>query len=143
MNKTKAFSGALLALAVTAAAGVRAELAVIVNPANAESALTADQAKDIYLGKTKKFPSGGEAVPVDQKDGSPARAGFYTKVVGKDESQLKAYWSKLIFSGKGTPPTAVDGDADVKAWVAKNPGGVGYVDKAAVDGSVKVLLTVP
>lgn len=143
MNKTKAFSAALLALATTAAAGVRAELAVIVNPASGDSALTADQVKDIYLGKTKKFPGGGEAVPVDQKDGSPVRASFNSKVVGKDEAQLKAYWAKLIFSGKGTPPTAVDGDADVKAWVAKTPGGIGYVDKAAADGSVKVVLTVP
>ena len=67
---------------------------------------------------------------------------FYKKVVGKSESQAKAYWSKQIFTGKGTPPEEVGGDDAVKAKIASTPSAVGYIDASAVDGSVKQVLLV-
>ncbi len=77
----------------------------------------------------------------NQNEGSAAREAFNDKVLGKSSSQLKAYWSRLIFTGKGTPPKESGSDADVVSLVAKNPNLVGYVDAAAVDGSVKVVYT--
>lgn len=55
----------------------------------------------------------------------------------------KAYWSKMIFSGKAVPPKELANDAAVKAHVKANPDAVGYIDAASVDGSIKVLLRVP
>ncbi len=116
-----------------------AEVAVIVNPANANVALDKDQLTKIFLGKKKSFPDGAKAVPLDQAEGSATRTAFYNLVTNKDESQLKAYWSRMIFTGKGTPPKAVGGDADVVSFVAGNAGAVGYVDAGAVNDSVKVV----
>lgn len=118
-----------------------AEVAVIVNPGSGVSSLSDSDVKRIFLGKSKKLGS-GKAAPVDSKEGSAAREAFYTKVVGKDAAQLKSYWSTMIFSGKGTPPKEVGGDADVVKHVAKNPGAIGYVDASAVDGSVKAVMKV-
>ena len=120
-----------------------AELAVIAHPANPEAALTKKQVKLIYLGKKKSFPGGGKARPVDQIEDSPAYGEFYRKVVGKSGSKLKSYWSKMVFTGKASPPQVVGNDGDVKAWVAKHKEAIGYIDAGAVDESVKVLLVIP
>lgn len=120
-------------------AGVQAETAVIVNNANADT-LTKTQVAKIFLGKSKKFPNGTQAIPVDQSDASASRGEFNSSILGKSASQLKSYWSRLIFTGKGTPPKDAGSDADVKGLVANNPNIIGYIDAAQVDESVKVIL---
>jgi len=120
------------------AQAVFAEVAVIVNPANG-SAVDQTSASRIYLGKMKSFDNGTAVSPVSQAEGSAVTQEFNDKVLKKSASQLKAYWSKLVFTGKGTPPKALANDAAVIAHVASTPGGIGYVDAGAVDGSVKVV----
>lgn len=137
MKLKHTFIAAALGIAAFAA---QAEVVVVVSAKSAVGPLTADQASQIFLGKAASFPGGGQAVPIDQADGA-SRSEFYTKVTGKDSAQVKAYWSKIIFTGKGQPPKEVPGDADVKKLVADNPNMVGYISKGAVDGSVKVVLT--
>lgn len=57
-------------------------------------------------------------------------------------AQVKALWSRLVFSGKGQPPKELADSASVKKAVAADPKVVGYIEKSAVDGSVKVLFSV-
>ena len=116
-----------------------AEVAVIVNSSNANATMSSSDISRIFLGKSSKFPDGSQAKAVDQNDDSAARNEFNDKVLGKTASQLKSYWSRLIFTGKGTPPKQVGTDADVKAAVASNPSAIGYIDSSAVDASVKVV----
>ena len=139
--KTSMLATAAFFLALHGAA--RAEVAIIVNPGNAESRLNLEEVRDLYLGKSMMFPGGSKAVVIDQKDGTPAKDEFLAKVLKKEPGQYKSHWAKLIFSGKAVPPSIMGNDADVKGWVARNPDGLGYIDKRTVDSSVKVLLTVP
>jgi ABC-type phosphate transport system substrate-binding protein len=138
----KVATGLVVAGLFAASMPALADVVVVVSAKSAASTLTEEQASDIFLGKSNALPGGGQAVPVDQPDGSAARELFYSKVAGKTGAQLKAYWSKQIFSGKGQPPKEAGDNAAVKALVAGNPNIVGYIDKSAVDASVKVLLTV-
>lgn len=139
MKLVKSISQVLIALSFFAVSAAYAEVAVIVSTANANGALDQDTISRIFLGKIANFPDGSQAIPVDQNEGSAAREAFNDKVLGKSSSQLKAYWSRLIFTGKGTPPKESGADADIKALVTKNPNLVGYVDSSAVDSSVKVV----
>lgn len=130
----------ILALTLLAFCGsLCAEVAVIVHPSNANT-LTVDQVSKIFLGRDKTFPDGSQAVPAALADGSAATAAFNTTVLKKSASQLKSYWSKLVFTGKGTPPKEVASDAELIKLIAANPNLIGYVDAAAVDASVKVVL---
>jgi len=136
------FGRVLAAFALSSAANVAlAETVVIVAATNPVTALTADQAADLFLGRATSFPSGGDATPIDQADGSAMRDDFYTKVANKSGPQVKAYWAKLVFTGKGQAPKDAGDSAGVKSAVVANPGAVGYVDKSVVDGSVKVVLS--
>lgn len=116
-----------------------AELVIIVHPSATLSQMSEDDAKRLFLGKTRNFPDGSTALPVDQTEGTQDRAQFYHQFIGKTESQLKSYWATLIFSGKGTPPKAVGDAGDVKAIVAKNPSAIGYIDKRFADNNVKII----
>ncbi len=120
----------------------RAELVVIVSAKSPVTALRADQVADIFLGQSARFPEGGEAVALDQAIGSPIRDDFYGKVAAKTPPLLKAYWTKMIFTGRGQPPREVNGSAAVRKMVAENPSLIGYIDKTMLDASVKAVLVV-
>lgn len=115
-----------------------AEVAVIVHPSNA-AALDQAEISRLFTGRGNTFNTGSKATPLNQAESAPARADFDSKVLGKSSSQMKAYWSKLVFTGKGTPPKELASDADVKAAVAADPTAIGYIDAAAADTSVKVV----
>jgi ABC-type phosphate transport system substrate-binding protein len=134
MNKTILQIAAIAAFALGMVAANAADLVIVGNPAAA--ALTKDQAADLYLGRTTS------SNPVDLPEASPLRTEFYKKLTGKDPAQVKALWSRLTFSGKGQPPKEMSDAAAVKKAVAADPKAVGYIEKSAVDGSVKVIATV-
>lgn len=117
----------------------QAEVAVIVHPSNAAT-LDADAISKLFLGREKSFPGGAAAVPLALSDDAAATAEFNDKILKKPSSQLKAYWSKLIFTGKGTPPKEIASDAEMVKLISSNPNMIGFVDAKAVDGSVKVVL---
>ncbi|MCP5161507.1 MAG: phosphate ABC transporter substrate-binding protein [Hahellaceae bacterium] len=118
---------------------VLADIAIIVSPASGVSTANTEDVARVFLGKSKEI-AGAATLPLDQAEGSPAREQFNEKILHKSQAQVKAYWSKLIFTGKGTPPKDVAGDDAVKAQVAADPKAIGYIDAAAVDASVKVIL---
>jgi ABC-type phosphate transport system substrate-binding protein len=95
---------------------------------------------DIFLGKTTRFPDGAAAVPIDQMEGSPARDEFYAKFANKSAAQLKAHWTKIIFTGRGQPPKSVANNVEVLKLIAANPQAISYIERSAVDSTVKVLV---
>ena len=133
--------GMLMAAAVgMAGVSAQAQVVVILSSKNPISKLTPDQVAQVFLGQAKTFYTGGLCEPVDQAEGVAVRTEFYQKVTGKNAAQMKAYWAKLTFSGNGQPPQSVaNGEALVKL-VAENPKFIGYVDKALVNTSVKIVL---
>lgn len=131
MNKI--IASLFAAAALGAAAPAMAEVVVVVSAKAAESSMTKDQVAQFFLGKSSSM------TPIDQSESAPIRAEFYKKVADKEAAQVKALWSKLVFTGKATMPKEVADNAAVKAAVAANPKAIGYIDKSAVDGSVKVV----
>lgn len=140
-SKNLAFVLMLVAALAVAPSAIAADVVVVVGAKSTVGTLTGEQVAQIFLGKTSSFPGGALAVPIDQADGTAVRTDFYTKVANKTAAQLNAYRSNLIFSGKGQAPKEVPGSADVKKLVADNPNMIGYIEKGAVDSSVKVVLT--
>ncbi|WP_259696146.1 phosphate ABC transporter substrate-binding protein [Pseudomonas brassicacearum] len=116
-----------------------ADVVVVVATASPLKTLARNQVADIFLGKTSRFPSGAQAIPIDQTEDSPIRDEFYSTFTGKSASQLKAHWSKIIFTGRGQPPQAVSSSAELKKRIAENSDTIGYIDAREVDNSVRAL----
>jgi ABC-type phosphate transport system substrate-binding protein len=116
---------------LAAASAAAADLVVIANPA--AGPLTKDQVADVFLGKSQAL------TPIDLPESSATYSDFYRKATGRDVAQIKATWARLVFSGKAQAPRQVADAAAVKKAVAADPKGVGYIEKSAVDSSVKVV----
>lgn len=116
-----------------------AEVAVIVNSANSNT-IDQQEIQRIYLGKSKSFADGSKVNPVNQNVNTVTDE-FNEKVLGRSSSQLNAYWSKLVFTGKGTPPNKLDNDQAVIDFVTANSDAIGYIDSAKVTDAVKVIGT--
>jgi ABC-type phosphate transport system substrate-binding protein len=145
MNAHKTFCqylGLLLFLfSALFSASVQADVVVIVSVSNPLSRISVDNIINIFLGKVGAFPNGSKATPIDQTEGSKVRDEFYDLVVNKTPAQLNAYWAKAIFSGDSFPPKLLDGNSAIKKAVANNPQAIGYIDRSALDSSVKVIFS--
>jgi ABC-type phosphate transport system substrate-binding protein len=129
-----------LALSLAMARAGNADVVVVVSAKCAVSTLSKDQVTDIFLGKTTRFPDGAPAVPIDQAEGSPARDEFYSAFANKSPAQMKAHWTKIIFTGRGQPPKSVPNSVEVRKLIAANPQAISYIERSAVDSTVKVLV---
>jgi ABC-type phosphate transport system substrate-binding protein len=129
-----------LTLSLVLGGPVMADVVAVVSSKNPLTILSKSQVADIFLGKTARFPDGTLAVPIDQEEGSAARDEFYATFTGKSPAQIKSHWTKIIFTGRGQPPMAVSNSAEVRQLVAANPRAISYIERSAVDSSVKVLV---
>jgi hypothetical protein len=127
-----------LALSLSCAV-VEADVVAVVSAQSSITALDRNQVADLFLGKTNRFPNGVQAVPIDQADGLAVRDEFYSKVLGRTAAQMKAYWSKIIFTGRGQPPPSVSNDIEMKKRISENLAAIGYIDRSLVDSSVRVV----
>jgi len=130
---------AALPLAHSAAAPA---LVVIVNPAIGVQHLSRRETVDIFLGRYRTFPSGVFALPIDLDISSAERRQFYLLLAHRDLSDMSSYWARLTFSGKVSPPFAVADARTALDMVANNVNAVAYVDRAVVDGRVRIALEV-
>ena len=117
---------------------VSADIAVIVNSANG-SALDKNSIERIFMGKMKKFPNGQVALPMNASKGMSSRDEFNKAVIGRSSSQVNAYWSKLVFTGKGSMPKELSSDAEIISTISSNQGAIGYIDSGSVTDAVKVI----
>lgn len=126
-------------LALLSVAVCRAEIVVVVNPKSGVEKLSRDEVVNIFLGRFRQLPSGIAALPVDLPAGQPEKSAFYRQLVNKELAEINAYWARLMFSGRTAPPKQAASVDDAIGYVGATPGAIGYVDRARVDGRVRVV----
>lgn len=131
-----------LLLALLAGAATAADLVVVVSARSPITVLRLEQVADIFLSEATRFPDGGEVVALDLPIGSPLRDDFYQRVANRTPALMKAYWTKKIFTGRGQPPRELPNSQAVRKLVADNPTLIGYIERSALDASVRPVLVV-
>ena len=119
------------------------KIVVVVNNQNAADSLSSDLIGDIYLGRTSRFPTGEPAKPLDLPKGLTITNDFYAKVVKKTPAQLRAHWSRLVFTGKGRPPKRLADELAVKSVISERTDSIGYMYQGTADEAVKVIFDAP
>lgn len=116
-----------------------AEIVVVANKDNQIEMLTKKQVIDIYMGRTSTFPNGEVVLPIDQETDSAVRKLFYLYLVDKTVSEINAYWARLLFSGRATPPRPAENSSSVINIIKKNKSAIGYVNLEDLSDDVRVL----
>jgi hypothetical protein len=134
MNKPFLIRGTLLlgCSLLIASLARAADLVVIMAPG--APLLSKDQVTNVYIGRRSDLK------PLDLPASAAQRDAFYKKVTARDAAQIKAVWARILFTGRGQPPKELPDEAAIKKAVAGDPKAVGYIDKANVDSTVKVVL---
>jgi hypothetical protein len=115
----------------------KAQAIVIANPSVKANEVSKNDLKDVFTGASTSL-GGGSVVPILLKSGT-ANEEFLQAYIGKSDAAYRAGWRSLVFSGQGSMPKSLDGDAAVVEFVAHNAGAVGYIGKASPHDGVKVL----
>lgn len=133
-----------LALGLACATGTVAraqELAVIVHR-DRDASLDLHQLAQIYLKTRRHWPDGSQIIPVNRDARSRVRERFSQLVFGESARHQALYWNRQYFQGV-LPPATLASDEAVRRFVATEPLAIGYLDTAAVDGSVRVVFRLP
>jgi hypothetical protein len=137
---------AMLAFVVSAS-GARAapqtvrndSVVVVVSAASTVTEISRLQLFDLYMGRSTRFPNGSPAVPIDLRSGSPGRTVFSDIYLGRSEAQMKAHWSKIVFTGRGRPPAEVASGEELRDLLARDPKAIGYLDRRLVDARLRIV----
>lgn len=117
---------------------VFANLVVVVAKDSEINELDEGTVENIFLSRTNRYPDGSKAKPIELKN-NDSRTEFYTRLTGKSPKQLSAYWTSLIFSGKGKPPKKLDDVNNVIEIAANDTGIITYMDADLVTDDFKVV----
>ena len=130
----------LLLLPIALIAGLaHAELVVVAGPKSGIERLSRQDLVNVYMGRLRTLQAGSPAVAFDLAADSPERADFYRLLVNKENADIKAYWSRLIFSGGARPPQTVSDAETLIRLLNQTPGAVGYLDRKQVDQRLRIV----
>lgn len=118
----------------------QADVFVIVHRDNPLPELASEHVASLYLGRARSFSTGDFAVVFDQHQSGKVRERFVRLLLGMSLPQVNAYWARLSFTGRVTPPDAREDDEAVIAAVAQEPLAIGYVESRPADPRVRVVL---
>ena len=114
---------ACLAAAAAALPAAAADIYVIANPG---LQLTAEEAREVFLGD-KQFAGSVKILPFDNAAAQPE---FLAKVLDMSANRYGTLWAKKGFRDGLNAPAVKASDLEVLSAVRSTPGAVGYVTSA-------------
>lgn len=120
-----------------------AEVVVVVNARNGIDRLSRQEVVNIFMGRYRKFPDGATARPLDMNIESAERRIFYKKLLDKNLDEINAYWARLVFSGRTSPPAQSKSREQLLTELASDPNAIAYIDRKDLGANVKVVYSLP
>lgn len=139
----RTFTILLICLLTLAARQAAAELVVVSSPKSGVEHLSKQEVIFLFMGRWRLLPSGIQAAPIDQAIDSPERVDFYRRLVNKEPSEIKAYWSRLVFSGGSRPPYVAENREELVRLISNTPGAIGYLERSHVDNRLRIVFEFP
>jgi hypothetical protein len=130
----------LVTLTLAPMAAPRADLVVVANAKSGIERLTRNEVVNIFLGRFRQLPTGDMARPADQPDDAPEKARFYRLLVNKELTDINAYWTRLVFSGKTSPPYQAKSRDDIADWLNRYAGALAYMERGQVGSGSRIVL---
>jgi ABC-type phosphate transport system substrate-binding protein len=107
---------------------------MVVHRSNRVGELSREEVYRLFLKKSTIWGDGQTAEPVDLAPDDEMRQLFSESILGKDVPNVQSYWQRMIFSGRATPPPAMDSERELLDYVATHPYAIGYVSAGTALG---------
>ena len=130
----------LLPMTINSLAWADTAIVVVTNQQSTLIQLSREEVGDLFLGKQKSVQN-VQLTPVDSSD-DELREAFYQSVTDMSALRVKAYWSRIVFSGQGRPPKEVSME-EITADLLKKPDLLVYLPKNKVTAHMKVVYSIP
>ena len=118
------------------------QIVVVTSAHSPLKALSQIEVSRLFLAQTNRLPHGAK-VELFELDDTKLKETFYSALTHKTPAQLRAYWTTLIFTGRGKPPKVIDPKSTLPTLFANHPNGLLFLPKALLDPTMKVLFTLP
>lgn len=109
-------------------------IAIVVSERSAIRSLSQEDIAAAFLGMSVQ-----NLAPIDSDDVS-LREAFYQQLLGRSRNQMRAYWSRMVFTGQGRPPPVLNSD---ELGRVSNVNWLGYVRSDQKPAKTRVLLVLP
>jgi hypothetical protein len=107
----------------------QAELVLVVNNRSSIQQLTREEVVNIFMGRYRKAPDDSSIQPLDQETEAAARRLFYRELINKSQEEVNAYWARLVFAGRTTPPIPIRSTPELLDKLIKDPNAIAYVER--------------
>lgn len=115
------------------------KIAVIVGERSVVTRISVDDLRELYLRRTRLWPNGTRAIPINLPPDHPARARFSQLVLSRSPQDLVSYWNARYFEGI-TPPLVLPSAAAIRAYLATEPAAIAYLPSEEVQDGCRVVL---
>lgn len=116
-------------------------LVVIVSKDSNIQDITKKELSKIFLAKTKRLPSGEKSLVVESTN-KELQAKFYKTICNKNEKQLRKYWTKMIFTGRGQPPKKIKSIPELISFVKNNKNAISYIPFKDINSDIRVIMEI-
>ncbi|KAB2921284.1 MAG: hypothetical protein F9K30_14710 [Dechloromonas sp.] len=127
----------LLLLLLSLPAKGEPSLVVVVRQDSHIGSLNRSQVIGYFLGGARHA---GECEALDQLADADV---FYEKLTGRTRAQIKAYWARLLFTGRTRPPRTLDGRQQLLDELLNDPQTIGYLRAERLDRRLRVVFELP
>ncbi len=136
-----------LALTVTLAGlslpAASADLVLVTAASSPIAGLSRDEAEQLYLGLRTTLNNGTPVKLIDMPAGD-LRDRFYLRLTGKNPNQIRAHWSRQVFTGRALPPREIGNNKDLDSILDRSSETIAYLTENSLDSSkLRVLLRLP
>ncbi|MBR9882720.1 MAG: hypothetical protein GYB21_03305 [Oceanospirillales bacterium] len=132
----------VLAILLTPCWVKAADILVVVSADSPVQPLSRRELVDLYMGRSHYFPDGSPALKIDAPPDSALREAFYQALVNMSSSQVNAYWARLMFTGRATPPLPVANTDDLVSLLERNPSALGYLPEGSENKNLKTIFVI-
>ena len=115
----------------------QADLVVVTGSNSTITSLTETEVRQLFSGQLKTV-AGKPVQALDLPNTGQHREEFYRKLMGRSPEQMRAYWTRLIFTGQGKPPREVSSTQELSTLVSSGDY-IGYLPADAIGNNVRVL----
>jgi hypothetical protein len=112
------------------------EIAIVTNSQDI-SKMDKNTVKRLFLGKINHLNN--IQVNLVELQDTNYKEEFYKTLTSKNTAQLRSYWTRLIFTGKGKPPKQVASQEELTHYMMKSDVIITYIPLESVQPNMSVL----